>query len=608
MFSPESQKKFESLLKRYPSKRSAVIPMLMFAQDEKGHLTPEIVDFVARFLHLTPLEVEEVISFYSMLTKKPRGKYHLQVCTNISCVLRGSEKIWERVKEKTGLKPGEVSPDGLYSIEEVECMGACTTAPALQVNYDFFENLTIERIDRLFEELENFKGPDLSPHAMAVESTLLRRTNAEHPKATRVLTAGMGDPGSNTMGNYLERGGYAMAEKALKTMSSDELIAEVKKSGLRGRGGAGFPTGMKWSFVPRQSAKPKYIVCNADESEPGTCKDRPLLEYDPHQLIEGTVIAGRAIESHQGYVYIRGEYRYLYNIMSRAIEEAYARGFLGKNVFGSGWDFDLAAHTGAGAYICGEETALLESLEGKRGYPRIKPPFPAVVGLYGCPTVVNNVETLSAIPHIIKNGGEWYARFGPEKNGGTRIFSVSGHVRSPGNYEVPMGTTLRTLIEDFAGGIREGHRLKAIIPGGSSTPILPADKIDTPLTFEAVAKAGSMLGSGAVIVMDETTCIVRVAQVLTKFYAHESCGWCVPCREGTSWMKKIFNRYHGGFGRFEDIELLDSVARKILGHTHCPLGDAAAMPVMSAIQHFRTEFEEHLKQGACPLEKELVTV
>jgi NADH-quinone oxidoreductase subunit F len=281
---------------------------------------------------------------------------------------------------------------------------------------------------------------------------------------------------------------------------------------------------------------------------------------------------------------------------------------LGKNIFGSGWDLELATHTGAGAYICGEETALLESLEGKRGYPRIKPPFPAVVGLYGCPTVINNVETLSAVPHILKHGGEWYAKLGPEKNGGTRIFSVSGHVNRPGNYEVPMGTTLRKLIEDFAGGVREGHRLKAIIPGGSSTPILPADKIDTPLTFEAIAQAGSMLGSGAVIVMDETTCMVNVAKVLSKFYAHESCGWCVPCREGTVWMKKIFYRYHDGFGRSEDIDLLDSVAKKILGHTHCPLGDAAAMPVISAIQHFRTEFEEHLKLGTCPLEKNLVAV
>jgi NADH-quinone oxidoreductase subunit F len=607
MFSAETEKKFETLVKRYPSKRSAVIPMLMFAQDEKGHLTPEIVDYIARYLHLTPIEVEEVVSFYSMLTKKPRGKYHLQVCTNISCVLRGADKIWERVKQQTGLKPGEVSADGVFSVEEVECMGACTTAPAMQVNYDFYENVTPQRIDELLAALKAQKGPDPSPNLESVESTPLRRKDVEHPKATRVLTAGMLASDSRSIESYLKRDGYSIAEKALKSMTPEQMIDEVKKSGLRGRGGAGFPAGMKWGFVPRQSPKPKYLVCNADESEPGTCKDRPLLEYDPHQLIEGMIIAARALESHQGYIYIRGEYRYLLNVVQRAVDEAYARGFLGKNIFGSGWDFELATHTGAGAYICGEETALLESLEGKRGNPRIKPPFPAVVGLYGCPTVINNVETLSAIPHIIRNGGDWYAKLGPEKNGGTRIFSVSGHVKNPGNYEVPMGITLRTLIEDFAGGIREGHRLKAIIPGGSSTPILPADKIDTPLTFEDIAKAGSMLGSGAVIVMDETTCIVRVAQVLCKFYSHESCGWCVPCREGTAWMKKIFNRYHAGFGRPEDIDLLDSVAKKILGHTHCPLGDAAAMPVISAIQHFRSEFEEHLKLGACPLETQRVT-
>jgi NADH-quinone oxidoreductase subunit F len=357
---------------------------------------------------------------------------------------------------------------------------------------------------------------------------------------------------------------------------------------------------MKWSFVPKDSTKPKYVICNADESEPATCKDRPLMEFDPHQVIEGIVLAGYAVGAHQGYIYIRGEYRYVMDILDRAIAEAYAAGYLGKDIFGSGFDFELSTHTGAGAYECGEESALMESLEGKRGYPRIRPPFPAVVGLYGCPTVINNAETLSSVPAIILRGGEWYAKLGTPRNGGTRLFCISGHVNRPGIYELPMGFPLRRMIEEVAGGVRGGKKLKAVIPGGSSTPVLTAQEIDVAMDFDSVAKAGSMLGSGGVVVIDEDTCMVDVARRIMHFYAHESCGWCIPCREGTAWLRKLLDRFHAGGGRPDDIPLVGQLARNILGKTFCPLGDAAAMPTISIVEKFRDEFEAHLRTGECP--------
>jgi NADH-quinone oxidoreductase subunit F len=392
--------------------------------------------------------------------------------------------------------------------------------------------------------------------------------------------------------------GYQALEKALKQMTPDQIIDEVKKSSLRGRGGAGFPAGMKWSFVPKDTNKPKYILANADESEPGTCKDRPLMEMDPHQLIEGMVIAGRAVNANRGYIYIRGEYRYIIDIMDAALAEAYAKGYLGKNILGSGFDFELCTHTGAGAYECGEESALMESLEGKRGYPRIRPPFPAVVGLYGCPTVINNAETLSTVPAVIRMGGEAYANLGTPKNGGTRLYSISGHVNRPGIYELPLGFPLRRLIEEVAGGMRGGKKLKAVIPGGSSCPLLSADEIDIAMDYDSVAKAGSMLGSGGTVIIDEDTCMVDVARRIMHFYAHESCGWCIPCREGTTWLRKILDRFHEGGGREEDIPLIDELSKNMLGRTFCPLGDAAALPTISIVKKWRNEFEDHL-HGKC---------
>ena len=417
-----------------------------------------------------------------------------------------------------------------------------------------------------------------------------------HPLEVRVLTRRFEYPRTEPvwLDEYLRTEGYAALRKALD-MAPEAIVDEVKKSSLRGRGGAGFPTGMKWSFVDRKSSKPKYIVVNADEGEPGTCKDRILMGFDPHRLIEGCLIAGRAIGSNRGWIYIRGEYRQYIDICDKAIEEAYAAGYLGDNVLGSGWAFHLSTHTGAGSYECGEETALLESLEGKRGNPRLKPPFPAVSGAFQCPTVVNNVETYCAVPDIILQGGEWYAGLGTPRNGGTRLVGLSGHLNTPGVYEVPLGMNLLTIVNELGGGVWKGRKLKAIIPGGSSSPVLRAGECDIPADYDSFAKAGTMLGSGATVVLDETTDMVKVLARLMKFYAHESCGWCIPCREGTAWLKKITARLDEGVGSSQDIGLIDQIANSMMGRTFCPLGDAAAMPAMAFARKFRDEIEAKIQ-------------
>ena len=406
-------------------------------------------------------------------------------------------------------------------------------------------------------------------------------------------------PGLTVIETYRRGGGYETVGAVLGKKSPDECIEVVKASGLRGRGGAGFPTGMKWGFVPKQTPKPKYLVCNADESEPGTFKDRELMEKNPHLMIEGMILAAYAIQANTGYIYLRGEFAEIGRIVDRAIAEAHAAGLLGENILGSGFRFALHTHLGAGAYICGEETALLSSLEGYRGQPRLKPPFPAVEGLYASPTVVNNTETLMNVPHILKHGPAWFRQWGTEKSPGTKIFSVSGPVKRPGNYEVAMGMPLRQLLDDLCGGMRDGFQLKAVIPGGSSVPPLPASMLDTGLDYESMNAAGTFVGSGGVIVIDDGTCLVDALLNITRFYRHESCGKCTPCREGTYWMEEVLLRLERGEGRAVDIDLLNDVADNILGKSFCALGDAAAMPVMGFIKHFRPEFEHHITHKRC---------
>jgi NADH-quinone oxidoreductase subunit F len=403
-----------------------------------------------------------------------------------------------------------------------------------------------------------------------------------------------------TLDAYRSLGGYVQWEKILKDKTDPgTIIEELKVSNLRGRGGAGFPTGLKWSFMPRNAPGQMYIVCNSDEGEPGTCKDRDILRLNPHQLIEGMAIAGYCIGATVGYNYIRGEFYEPIDRFEAALKEAYAAGLIGRDVLGSGVDFDLYTHVGAGAYICGEETALLESIEGKKGQPRYKPPFPAQVGLFGRPTTINNTESLASVPVILEKGGKWFLAQGKPNNGGTKLFSVSGHVNSPANFEVPMGTPFATLLE-MAGGVKDGRKLKAVIPGGSSVPVVPGEvMMGVDMDYDSVAKAGSMLGSGAIIVIAEGTCMVKVLANLSHFYAAESCGQCTPCREGTGWLSRVVHRIEHGQGRPEDLELLDSVAGRIGGRTICALGDAAAMPVQSFLKQYREEFEYHITHGKC---------
>lgn len=423
----------------------------------------------------------------------------------------------------------------------------------------------------------------------------------------KILTQHIDVPGIETFEVYRKNGGYASVEKALKTMSPDEVTEEVKKSGLRGRGGAGFPTGMKWSFIDKKSDKPRYLVCNGDESEPGTFKDRYLMSKNPHALVEGMITSSYAIGAKRAYIYIRGEMIYVVRIIQKAIDEAYANGFLGKNILGSGFDLELNVTCGAGAYICGEETALIESLEGKRGNPRIKPPFPAIAGLYGCPTVVNNVETIAAVSWIVVNGGDEYAKIGVGRSTGTKLISASGHLNKQGVYEIELGLPVKDFIysDEYCGGVPNGKKLKAVIAGGSSVPILPIDMLlktaageDRLMSYESLSDGGfatgTMLGSGGFIAMNEDTCIVKNTWNLSRFYHHESCGQCSPCREGTGWLEKVLHAIESGHGKQSDIDLLVDIAKKIEGNTICPLGDAAAWPVGSAIRHFRHEFEWHV--------------
>jgi len=421
----------------------------------------------------------------------------------------------------------------------------------------------------------------------------------------KILLRNIYVPDSHTLAVYRSHNGYQSWEKVIKGLRPEQLIEEIKASGLRGRGGAGFPTGMKWGFVPKDSPKPKYMVCNADESEPGTFKDRLLIERDPHAIIEGTLIAAYAIQSHTAFIYIRGELAFGAGVLERAVDEAILAGYIGKNILESGYDLDLIVHRGAGAYICGEETALLSSLEGGRGWPKLKPPFPATHGLFGCPTVVNNVETLAALPWIIEKGAAAYAAMGTEKSKGTKLFSVSGHIRYPGVYEVEMGYPFMKFLQEDCGGVPNGRKLKGVIPGGASMPVLRPEEIENvKLDYESVQAAGSLLGSGGVIVMDETTCMVRAAWNIARFFAHESCGQCSPCREGCHWMEKIFQRIEQGEGDEDDLDLILNVSGNIMGNTICPFGDAAAMPAAAFIKKYREEFEAHIVQKRCTLRME----
>ena len=592
------------------------MPLLHLWQEHFGLIGDDAVNWIAAKLGLQPINILELVTFYPMFRQEVAGRTHIRVCRTLSCAMAGSYQVMENFCQATGIQrhtdqdgmhnPVSVSPDGNYSIEFVECLASCGTAPVCMINEDLHE-----RID-----------PNSAAALLANPQSAARSPQSPHPLERRLIFKNIGRKDWKIdIDTYLKDGGYEQLKKALK-MSRADIVNEVKNSGLRGRGGAGFPCGVKWSFIKADEKKPVYLICNADESEPGTFKDRYIIQEDPHQLLEGILISCFAINAHTAYIYIRGEFPEGAKILEHAIEEARTHKFLGKNILGSGFDVDVHIHRGAGAYICGEETGLIESLEGKRAYPRIKPPyFPAVLGLYMCPTIVNNVETLCHVKHIIAMGGAEYARLGRPNNTGTRIVCVSGDVQRPGYFEIEVGAvTMGQLIYEMAGGLNPGRMLKAVIPGGSSAKVLRGDErfkikerqpdgstielemtIDQiPMDFDSLAAAGSMAGSGGVIVLDDSRDMVWTLNNINEFYAHESCGQCTPCREGSLWMKKITDRMLLGGGVNEDPRTLKTIGDNIAGRTICAFGEACAWPTQSFVEKFPEEFAARATKSTPP--------
>jgi NADH-quinone oxidoreductase subunit F len=581
----------QEIIHRYDEPRAAVLPLLWLVQESCGHISSEAERWVGRLAGVAVSHIREVVSFYTMFRTQPAGRRELRVCTSLPCMLRGAADVLAQLEDRLRIRPGETTPGGELTLTEVECLCACEMAPMAQLDDQFVGPLETGTLETILRQA--LAQPDASnAHASALDCDPYVSTDGP------VLSTRFRNPDGTWWEAYVADGGYAAARKAL-SMTPAQIIDEVSRAGLRGLGGAGFPTAKKWSFIPKASPKPRYLVVNADEGEPGTFKDRYILERDPHALIEGMVIAAYAIGSHKAYVYMRGEYVRPFQRLGRAIEEAYAHGWLGTNIHGSGFDLDVVMHRGAGAYICGEETALLTSLEGGKGFPRIKPPFPAVSGLFQCPTIVNNVETLACLPFILREGAARFAGLGTATQGGTRLFSVCGHVNRPGLYEAPVSVTLRELIDAdaYAQGVRSGRTLKAVIPGGLSAKVLTADEIDVAMDFDSLIAAGTMAGSGGVIVMDDRTSMLDALLSAARFFAHESCGQCSPCREGTGWIHRIVQRVADGQGRLQDLDDLLAIARDMEGKTICVFADAAAWPVQSYITKFRSEFEEHIVTG-----------
>jgi NADH-quinone oxidoreductase subunit F len=615
----ELERKMDDAISHYPNehRRSAAMPLLHLLQEHFGFISDDGVLWIAEKLGLQPINILELVTFYPMFRQQPAGKTHIRICRTLSCAMAGALGVMENLRAKLGIQhptvaeemhnPVAVSADGNYGVEFVECLASCHTAPVCMVDEQLHERVDPNSVADMIK-LGGWKGvaPSWPPHPL------------EH----RLIYKNIGRPGwTSDIDCYLRDGGYEQLKQAL-TLSRGDIVNKVKNSGLRGRGGAGFSCGLKWSFIKPDEKRPVYLICNADESEPGTFKDRYIIYEDPHQLLEGMLISCYALNSRTAYIYIRGEFSEGSRILERAIEEARHHNFLGKNILGSGFDVEVYIHRGAGAYICGEETGLIESLEGKRGYPRIKPPyFPAVLGLYMCPTIVNNVETLCNIKHIIAMGGAEYARLGRPNNTGTRVLCVSGDVQSPGYFEVEVGAvTMGQLIYQMAGGLRPGRKLKAVIPGGSSAKVLRTDERfklkerqadgstiereisidDIPMDFDSLAAAGSMAGSGGVIVLDDSRDMVWALNNINTFYAHESCGQCTPCREGSLWMQKITDRMLRGGGVVEDPKTLKTIGDNIAGRTICAFGEACAWPTQSFVEKFPEEFAARAQKPVPP--------
>ncbi len=635
----ELRERIEAAMARYPEIRSAALPALWAVQRHYGWCPPEGIRQAAAVMGVTPAYLESLTTFYDLFRTAPAGRHQVLVCHNISCWLRGADDLVRAFCDAAGADAHEADHGGASSaggevfIKGFECMGACDLAPMASIDERYYGPLTPDDARAAVEQLragaEVLPGkalagrpaaggpePDPDPRVAAAERGRHHPPAAEagargpemmgasepEPSAraatgeTRVLFRHIDEPGLASIETYRRLGGYRALERAVRELEPEELLTTLEDSGLRGRGGAGFSMGKKASFLPRGDMD-KFLCCNADESEPGAFKDRELMLKNPHQLIEGIAIAAIAAGAGWAFIFIRGEYAEIADVVEHAVAEAYEAGFLGTDLLGTGNRVELVVHRGAGAYICGEETALLDALEGKRGNPRLKPPFPAIQGLYGGPTLINNVETLSNVPHIVASGAEWFKRFGTEQSPGTKVVSVSGCVQRPGNYEVELGIPSRELICGLAGGPPDGREVKAWFPGGSSSPVLTAAELDLPYSFEAMADAGSMLGSGSIIVADDAVSIPALALRTARFYHHESCGKCTPCREGTNWTVKMLERVIAGEATPMDLDIIASVQDNIIGHCLCVLGDSMAMPVSSMVRKFRGEFEAAIEAG-----------
>jgi NADH:ubiquinone oxidoreductase subunit F (NADH-binding)/NADH:ubiquinone oxidoreductase subunit E len=594
--SPEQISAIQETISRYKAVKGGLQPALHTVQGICGNWLPmEALKLISEGMDIPYAYLYGVMSFYTMFSPTPRGKYIIRMCESPPCHILGSDNLLEILKNELGIKAGETTSDGVFTLEHTACLGVCEVSPAMQINEVVFGRLTAERIKNIISDYRNGKTVDYR--------TLPRTTNPLSDYGSSgdelVLLANVDQIDPLSLDAYIERGGYEGLKKAL-SMTQAEVVDTVKNSGLRGRGGAGFPTGLKWSFTLPNPNSPKYIVCNADEGEPGTIKDRYIMEGDPHRVLEGMAIAGYAVGATYGYIYVRGEYYLSMHRLNKAIADAEAKGLLGDNIQGSGFSFQIQVQTGGGSYVCGEETALIESIEGKRGNPRVKPPFPGVVGVWNKPTIVNNVESLASVPGIVVNGSEWYKSKGTEDAAGTKIFQVVGQVKNPGIVEANCGMTVRELIDTYGGGVKDGRKFKTCQTGGSSFGFFKDEHLDTPMEYMAMAKAEGALGSGTMLVMDDTTCVVDVVKSILYFFQHESCGFCLPCRRGTRVLYELISKVAAGKGTEADLDRMISISQIMVDSSNCALGMSPYFFIKTTIERFREEYNAHLA-GNCPL-------
>ncbi|MEJ5328990.1 MAG: NADH-quinone oxidoreductase subunit NuoF [Desulfobaccales bacterium] len=593
--SPDQVAGIKDVCTRFKQIKGGLLPALHQVQRLCGNWLPmEALELVSQTMDIPYPYLYGVLSFYTMFSTQPRGKYIIRLCESPPCHVLGAEDMLSFLKKELGVEVGETTSDGLFTLELTACLGVCEVAPAMQINEVVHGHLTPDKIRQILSDYRAGKAPDY---------TQLRRTTnplsayPPSPDETPLLqNVDQIDPMS--IDDYLARGGYEGLKKAL-SMTDEEVVNVVKDSGLRGRGGAGFPTGLKWSFTRPLKVFPKYIICNADEGEPGTIKDRYIMEGDPHRVIEGMIIAGYAVGANFGYIYVRGEYYLSMYRLQNAINQAMERGFLGDNILGSGFSFRIQIQTGGGSYVCGEETALINSIEGQRGYPRVKPPFPGTVGVWNKPTIVNNVESLASVPEIIKKGAEWYKSKGTPDSAGTKIFQVVGHVNRPGIVECNMGLPLRQLIDQFGGGVRTGHALKAVQPGGAACGFILPEQVDTPLEYKAMYEVEGAVGSGTNLVLDDSTCIVDVVKCLLYFFQHESCGFCLPCRRGTRVLYELICKVVDGTATEADLERMLSLSKIMTESANCALGWSPYAFLKTTMERFKADYLAHL-EGRCP--------